>query len=89
MALTKDEKIKRKERARRRREAKAAGTYTPRKERRRKVRKELETAVSVRVSKPVDREQSKRLLRKQKATQQDRIGKHTGWRPLFNEGESK
>ena len=87
MALTEEEKVRRKERARRRREARAAGTYIPRKERKAKARKELATAVSAKVSRPVSREEVERDLRKRQMTQQDRIHRSTGWRPQFRSGE--
>jgi len=85
---TEEEKAKRKARAKRRREAKAAGTYVPRGERKAKRRKDLASAVSAKVSRrPTSKEEKERTVRKQHATQQDRIRRSTGWEPEFKSGE--
>ena len=73
MSLTEREKEARKIRARRRREAKAAGTFVPRGERKRKRREEQREAVEIKVLRHRDKEEIQRAVKKRRESEPKRL----------------
>ena len=71
--LTDDEKKRRKERAKRRREAKAKGTYVPRSERKRKLRAAQQEAVEVKVLRHRDRSEIEKVVKKRRDDEPRRL----------------
>ena len=74
MAPTDDEKQRRKARAKRRREAKASGTWVPPKERKAKKRKTLSKKISSDLSGVRSKEEIRQVLKHRRETETKRLG---------------
>lgn len=74
MPLTDEEKRGRKARAKRRREAKASGTWVPPKERKTRKRKDLSKRISSEASQVRSKEEIKQVLKHRRKTETKRLG---------------
>lgn len=73
MAVSVEEKLARRARAKRRREAKEAGTYVPRGQRKAKARRDLTSKVSSKVYKPRSQEEIEETVKRRRAGEPKRL----------------